>query len=109
MSAAIQTSPERRVGTRAEQKRRWDRENRRLCGCGALMSRHAAVCRSCEEAIRRAGRDQRRARIAQLWNEGASLVEIAEALATTRSTIGVEMQRMRRAGIDLPYRRKGAG
>lgn len=38
---------ERRVGRRADQKRRWDRENRATCRCGRKMDRQASRCAEC--------------------------------------------------------------
>jgi hypothetical protein len=99
---------ERRVGKRGEQKRRWDLENRRPCvDCGGLVYRPHARCARCRDIARRTQREQRRIRIAALWNDGATLRGIAEALDSTPPSIGVEMAAMRKAGWALPYRRTG--
>lgn len=47
----------------------------------------------------------RRERIKELWDQQASLLEIAEALETSTATIGNTMSRMRQEGWDLSYRR----
>jgi transposase len=50
----------------------------------------------------------RRRRVQQLWAEGKTQGEIAEAVGTTEGTISVLMFTMRREGWDLPYRPDGA-
>lgn len=81
-------SPEARVGRRAHQKRRWDREN------------------YVPSTARRDSRDARYRRIQDLWAGGYLLTEIADELETTKGTVADAMQRMRREGWDLPYRRR---
>lgn len=93
------------MGVRAEQKRRWDRENKQRCDCGRLKWRGEARCQRCAHERKRAARDGRYRRIEVMWNDGASLNEIASALHTTRGTISFHMAVMRREGWKLPYRR----
>ena len=50
----------------------------------------------------------RRERILQLWNQGATIAEIAADLGTTDSAVGVTMHSMRKEGWDLPHRRDGS-
>lgn len=52
---------------------------------------------------------QRRATILQMWNEGASLKEIAQALDSTPGSVSVSISRMRAKGYELPYRRANIG
>jgi hypothetical protein len=40
----------------------------------------------------------------RLWRESASMQEIAEALASKRSTVESRIAEMRAVGIDVPYR-----
>ena len=91
---------EQRVGARAEQKRRWDRDNRPVCatpGCTNRIARHSHRCMECHvrEVVRR---------IQALWEDGVSTREIARQLNTTEGTISVDIQRMRRRGWNLPMR-----
>jgi hypothetical protein len=92
---------ERRVGTRALQKRRWDIEGRGVCACGAPCSRHYARCDKCARADRRARRELRRSTIKAMRDRGASLRQIAAALSSTANSIGSEITHMRRDGWDL--------
>jgi Homeodomain-like domain len=96
---------ERRIGVRADQKRRWDLEHPARCTCGAECTRGYDRCLACYRAAERARRDQRRAVIAKRWTQGATTLEIAEELHTTAATVHTEIQHMRREGIDLPLRR----
>lgn len=92
-------------------RRRSEERNRGECSeCGGPMGlgavwRGVERCRSCSEAA--AGRDKwLRWRAIQLaWEDGLSMLEIADVLDTTRNTIGTDMARMRAAGWDLPRRK----
>lgn len=44
--------------------------------------------------------------VVQLWRKGESMKEIATAIGITPESLGVRMVRMRKAGSDLPLRRK---
>lgn len=55
-------------------------------------------CRGCKE--------KRRQQIQSLWCEGLTLREIAERLGTTKGCVGVEINRMRADGVDVPYRNR---
>lgn len=96
---------EARTGVRGEQKRRWDRENMLSCACGNLIWRHNERCWECETRRRYESRAVRESDIQALWLAGLSLREIAARLGTTEGTISATMGRMRKAGVDLPYRR----
>lgn len=80
--------------------------------CGAKMGegslwRRNRRCRSCETARQNELRDQRRAEIEALFNEGLTNKEIAEAIGSTANAVGSEISYMRRGGgYDLPYRRR---
>lgn len=103
------TTPEQRVGVRGAQKRRWDRENRSACvDCGVSCARDASRCATCHKLHGAARRHARWARIAALWNDGATMPSIAAAVGTTKKTLSVEMSDMRAAGWWLPYRRVGS-
>ena len=73
-------SPERRVGRRGEQKRRWDRENRARCRCGGPVTRGAGLCRICENIERAQLKARKWNEIRDLWLAGLTLVEIGERL-----------------------------
>lgn len=97
---------EQRVGDRAEQKRRWDRENRHMCiDCGAKTGCHTAPshaekrCWDCEQIRRRQGRVE----IARLYNEGLSIRVIAERVGTTVNSVGTNLTRARKDGL-IGYR-----
>lgn len=67
--------------------------------CGHRVSRHRwppTTCPGCAWIKRR--------RIRELWLAGRSIREIAADLGTTRGTIAQETVRLRRNGVDLPYR-----
>lgn len=106
MTPSEQTvSPERRIGRRADQKRRWDRENGGTCACGARRKWNARQCKSCRNRDKREGRERRRRAIAEMWERGASCRQIAAAMDSTPGSINVEVQRMRADGWDLAFRR----
>lgn len=97
---------EQRVGKRAEQKRRWDDENRAVCvDCGGLCGAHRKPvrgqqrCDSCARKKRRWKRDE----AARLYNEGLAIREIAERLNTTTGSAGVILTHARREGL-IGYR-----
>jgi hypothetical protein len=47
----------------------------------------------------------RRQEIARRWIAGETLREIADALGSTQSAVGVTLVRIRELGVELPYRR----
>jgi hypothetical protein len=100
---------ERRIGVRAEQKRRWDSDNKRPCPeCGdRSIWRNRDRCRVCWLDAKRARRDELRSRIAEMWTDGVSVRDIAERLDATVGAINVELTRMRADGWDVPPRRAG--
>lgn len=100
---------EKRVGRRGEQKRRWDRGNRRPCstvGCENTVwaTARGTQCRDCERAARRERRNVRWLEIQRRWLLGESEREIAVALGTSKSAIGRTVNAMRSDGWDVPYR-----
>ena len=97
---------ERRIGKRAEQKRRWDRENRSRCKCGAFMSRGRDRCLDCYQQERAESQFARWDRIAALSNEGKSLAEIAVELETKAISISHDMTLARKARWDMPDSQK---
>lgn len=102
-------TPEQRVGARAEQKRRWDRENVLTCPCGnSSMARQSAMCQSCERAERRRERDERYREIQRRWKAGESMTAISEALGFARGTLAYHLSTMRDEGWDVPLRHRGS-
>ena len=68
--------------------------------CGEKHSPDHSVCQACRSAASAARRE-----LAQrLWAEGNTLLEIAEALGSTRASIGAEISRWRQEGYDFPHR-----
>lgn len=98
---------EARVGRRAEQKRRWDRENLNTCTCGNSCSLKSDRCRKCCDEQMRCQSDARRVAIQCLWLAGYTLNEIAAEMGSTKNSIGSEMVHMRQTGWELPYRNNG--
>jgi hypothetical protein len=75
--------------------------------CGAQRSRRGSrsgLCQQCAGSDREAARDTRRARIAELWEAGASYRAIGEALGAPWQSIQVELVRMRRDGWTVHLR-----
>lgn len=96
---------DRRVGARAEQKRRWDREQRHPCSeCGEPAWGVTGRCQGCHRRHLGQQRTNRRTEIQRLWAEGRKLREIAAAMDSTQGAIGVEITKMRADGWDLPHR-----
>lgn len=93
--------PDRRTGARAEQKRRWDRENRPRCGCGQPMAPRSAMCSDCDQAARAAYRRM----IEEMWAEGMTSRQIATALGWTMPHPGPHISTLRARGYNLPHRR----
>lgn len=93
----------------AEQKRAYDlkylREHRGTCtDCGDQMGigvSEDGICKRC----RRATRDQRCEVIERMWNEGATMSTIAEAVDWPMQAMRAEFGRMRNEGWNLPHRR----
>jgi hypothetical protein len=98
------TTPEQRVGKRAEQKRRWDRENNRgECGiCGAVTWNRKTRCGKHDVQHERAWRFRKA--IQDRYLAGMPVAQIAAELGKGQTHVEVEMVRMRRDGWDLPYR-----
>jgi hypothetical protein len=46
-------------------------------------------------------------RLIEMWNAGASYLEIAKALKTTEGTVIQKVHRLRQRGVDLPLRKRG--
>lgn len=96
-----------------EQNRARDREYiaredvRGKCrSCGGPMgvgSRQDGTCFGCIETAKL----ENWAEIEHRWKAGESFRDIVAALGWTKGRLGGEMDRMRRAGRDLPYRYKG--
>jgi hypothetical protein len=100
-------TPEQRVGKRAEQKRRWDRENRRACVvCGALVWQ-SERCVPCEHQFRAEKHEALLRNIEEMWNAGRSMKAIAGSLGrrASSSSIGQEIVELRKAGR-IGYRYK---
>ncbi len=88
---------ERRVGVRAEQKRRWDREHRPVCACGRPMARARRMCRACYERPGAIRNEQ----IIALRAAGLRNVEIAAQLGMPRATVSTIIQRLRERGVEI--------
>lgn len=106
---SIDGSPrgEKRVGVRAEQKRRWDEEARHPCatvGCEKTVAYNRTRCMACRAAADRERRDERRREIQRRWQRGESLKGIARALGTSANSIQAAIYGMRRDDWDVPYR-----
>lgn len=93
-----------------EYDRRYTDENRYVCPeCGHVYGIGSAVqggrkrkhvhADSCPGCIAK-----RRERVIAWWAEGLSLREMADRLGWTVNHLGVELNRMRGAGFELPYR-----
>ena len=83
----------------------YDATHKGVClRCDGPMNRRRAngLCRLCRHELR----DDRRERIAQMWNAGRSLKGIAAELDSTPNSVGTEMACMRRDGWELSYRRR---
>lgn len=103
-----------KVNTR-EERRAYDR---------AYADRHRATCPHCGHVYKSGSgtkrglrarvnfaqcpgcREHRREWIVGMWDQGATMAEIAEPLGWTEKHVGVEMNRMRKLGYPLPYRCK---
>lgn len=85
--------------------REYRRTHKGKCSsCGGEMERQhdGGVCLACreEEVHRRAEMLER------WWAEGLTLKEIASKLGLTVNHVGSELNRLRKKGYNLPYRRK---
>jgi DNA-binding transcriptional ArsR family regulator len=58
------------------------------------------------KAETQAARQARWARIRKLWGEGYTVPEIADEIGKTPGSVGLEISKMRAAGLDLRYRRQ---
>lgn len=106
---AVNVLGEQRVGKRAEQKRRWDRENNRgECEvCGEVTWKHRKRCR--EHSLQREAALARRNEIIRRYEVGEPLRDIADAIGTTVESLAVDLNRIRKSGYPLPYRHRGYG
>lgn len=77
--------------------------------CGAATAPQSKRCLECDLADRARAKSHRTEVIERMWNDGATLKEIAAELDTTVNALGPEFVRLRRNGVDLPYRRKPVG
>lgn len=91
----------RRNGARAEHKRRWDRENRPLCECGQPMRRGSSQCIECK----RAADAWLRRQVEEMWAEGMTGRQIADALGWKSKNPAQHICALRRDGYNLPHRR----
>lgn len=91
----------RRVGTRGEAKNAWDRENRPLCECGQPMGFRSNRCADC----RRADGIALRRLIEELWADGLTSRQIAEATGWKVRSMRAYISGLRAEGANLPHRR----
>ena len=98
------TASEVRSGARAQQKRRWDNDNRLLCSCGNSMTRRSQACAECRgRAAREREREVLRLRYLGMQNwEIASLVGLS-----TGQSVAAIVQRLRERGVSVPSARRG--
>lgn len=95
---------------RREAKREWARNNRATCPeCGAIRGVNSGsqgtLCRPCSISQRGEQKEARWDDIERWWNEGIPGPEIAKRLGWEKSScISVELNAMRKAGRDVPYR-----
>ncbi len=99
---------ERRVGKRAEQKRRWDREHKyNVCWCGERKLKKAAVCRACDALERE---DQHAATleyVEEMYLAGLPLAVIAQQMGRAGpNSINKDLDELRKAGR-IGYRYPG--
>lgn len=79
-----------------------------LCECGAQRSARSQKCIDCRRRDFDAIREARWAYIKTMWDAGLSMAEIAKRVASgSVNSLGVQLARMRAAGIELAYRRDG--
>lgn len=91
-------------------KRAWDDSHLSTCvDCGTTIGGRSTRCWECDLRERDKRRVERWTRIATLWAEGLTMREMVERGCgrATISALGVEMDRMKKAGWDLPIRRAG--
>lgn len=50
-----------------------------------------------------------RQKIAAMWKAGATLDDIAAALSRSRASVQAEISHMRNDGMEVAYRKRGAG
>ena len=78
--------------------------------CGAQVLPRSKRCHACHcRAVarrRKVLRVKERAMVVRMWDEGASIREIAEALGRPPGTVQSMISRMRRQGVYLAYRRQ---
>jgi transposase len=99
----------------AARKRAWDRAHRATCPrCGglrgqatAIPSRADGLCVNCDNAARAAEADVTARKVVALWADGKKFSEICAAMGWSKGTLSAMMDRYRKAGYDLPYRRQG--
>lgn len=90
--------------------RRYDRDHRLPCprGCGGYLGIGVVEADGIEACLECREREvhERRLLLVDLWAEGRSLIEIASVFETSVNALGGIMYAARRAGYDLPYRRR---
>lgn len=87
-------------------KLRWAEENRPSCpSCGAPMTGGSSACRRCYIEERKAERDGLRRIIEEMWSEGATRADIAEAVGQSPGYVTQLLAEFRSEGANLPYRR----
>jgi NMD protein affecting ribosome stability and mRNA decay len=86
-----------------------DRDPYRPCPqCGnPRKDRDAKLCLACARERDSAGRIERRDQIEVWWCQGLTMRQIAAQLGWDKNGLSWEMNTMRKAGYDLPYRRRG--
>ena len=92
--------PERKAA-----KRRWAQENPGTCEVCGVRTQRKSHSRCFEHHIVREQRRVRAEWIVARWAEGWTGRQIAEALGWSPDHLGVEIDRLRKEGYDLPYRR----
>jgi DNA-binding NarL/FixJ family response regulator len=68
------------------------------------MARKSDRCRRCQREADAERVREKRSYIASCWAMGMTMTEIAAGLDTTMRTVAMEIQRMRRLGMDVPNR-----
>jgi transposase-like protein len=74
------------------------------CGARVSLKERYDRCRPCYLRAEHDRVDARAQRIVAWWAEGLSIREIGERLGRTANYVNVEINRLRSAGYDLPFR-----
>ena len=106
------TNARRRFCSENCRKRHQERTTGRgVCAkCGGPTARKRAYryCRECRAQLETDRVAARAEQIVAWWAEGRTLSQIGELLGWTQNHAHVEINRLRRAGYDLPFRRSDA-